>query len=244
MKGSLAQLDVISTSKWNRPIYYTSGGFENSLGLEQYYRTEGLAYRLVPVKTPYESIMVMGYIDTDTLYDRLMNTFRWGRMNEKDVHLDYYTIRTMSVIRFRSLYTRLAVKLLEEGKKDKALEVLDRCMELSPSRVLPFDQYVSGITLPDRDGGMIHYEGIIEAYYLCGEMEKANVILSEYYQTLVKEYNYYNSMSARNKATIQREINEVLYEIEELKFLLQRYQQDEMMLQLGITDESMFSMPG
>lgn len=244
MKGSLAQLDVISSSKWKRPIYYTSGGFDNSLGLEQYYRTEGLAYRLVPVKTPYESIMVMGDIDTDTLYDRLMNTFHWGRMNEKDVHLDYYTIRTMSVIRFRSLYTRLAVKLIEEGKKEKALKVLDRCMELAPSRVLPFDQYITGITLPNRKGGAIHYEGIIEAYYLCGETEKSNDILKEYYQDLVKEYNYYNSMKPRQRSSIQREINEVLYQIEEMKLLLQRYQQNEMMLQLGITEDSMLSMPG
>ncbi len=49
--------DVISSNKWKRPIYYTSGGFDSSLGLEKYYRTEGLAYRLVPVETPYESIM-------------------------------------------------------------------------------------------------------------------------------------------------------------------------------------------
>ena len=109
MKGSLAQLDVLGTNKWKRPVYYTSGGFDGSLGLERYYRTEGLAYRVVPIETPYKSILAMGGIDTDTLYDRLMNTFEWGRMNQEDVQLDYYTIRTLSVIRFRSLHTRLAL---------------------------------------------------------------------------------------------------------------------------------------
>ena len=79
----------------------------------------------------------MGDIDTDTLYDRLMNTFQWGRMNQDDVQLDYYTIRTISVIRFRSLHTRLAMKLLEEGKQEKALNVLDQCMELAPSMCCP-----------------------------------------------------------------------------------------------------------
>ena len=62
MKGSLGQLDIMTSNKWNRPIYYTAGGFDGSLGLERYYRNEGLAYRLVPVYTPYESIINLGDI--------------------------------------------------------------------------------------------------------------------------------------------------------------------------------------
>ncbi|MCK4747673.1 MAG: hypothetical protein KAT15_11575, partial [Bacteroidales bacterium] len=213
-------------------------------GLEQYYRNEGLAYRVVPVQTPYESIIAMGDIDTDVLYHRLMNTYTWGRMNEDDVQLDYYTIRTLSVIRFRSIHTRLALKLLEEGKGDKAIEVLDHCMELAPSNVLPYDQYISGITIPDRQGGLIHHEGVLEAYYMCGEAEKANMILREFYEILVREFNYYNAMKPRQKSSIQREISEVMYQMEEMKLLLQRFNQDELMLELGITGESMLSFPG
>lgn len=236
LKNSLGQLDIISSNKWNRPIYYTAGGFDGSLGMEEYYRNEGLAYRLVPVRTPYESILVMGDIDTDTLYERLMHQFQWGRMNADDVQLDYYTIRTMSVIRFRSLYTRLALQLLEEGDRDRAIEVLDRCMELSPSHVLPFDQYISGITLPGRDGGIIHHEGIIEAYYLCGEMEKGNRILSEHYRKLADELSYYNAMKSRHQSSIQREISEAMYQMEELEALVQKFQQEKLMQELGISD--------
>ncbi|MFO7669443.1 MAG: DUF2723 domain-containing protein [Bacteroidales bacterium] len=234
MKGSLAQLDILGSNRWKRPVYYTSGGFDGSLGLERYFRTEGLAYRVVPVETDYKTIIEMGGIDTDTLYHRLMNTFKWGRMNQEDVHLDYYTIRTLSVIRFRSLHTRLALQLLKEGEHEKAVEVLDRCMELAPARVLPYDQYVSGITLPDRKGGMIHYEGVIEAYYLCGETEKANAILREHYHTLSEEYLYLNSMKPRHKNSIQREINELLFQMEELDILLQKYDQADLMLELGL----------
>ncbi len=234
MKGSLAQLDVLGSNNWERPVYYTSGGFDGSLGLERYYRIEGLAYRVVPVETPYQSILEMGSIDTDSLYHRLMNTFEWGRMNEEDVILDYYTIRTLSVIRFRSLHTRLALELLKEGKNEKAVNVLDRCMELAPSRVLPFDQYVSGITIPDREGGVIHYEGVIEAYYMCGETEKANAILKEHYITLSEKYLYLNSMKQQHKNSIQREINEVIFQMEELSILLQKFEQRDLMLELGL----------
>ncbi len=223
------------SNKWERPIYYTSGGFDGSLGLENHYRIEGLAYRVVPVEYPYESILVMGGIDSDTLYDRLMNKFEWGRMNEDDVTLDYYTIRTLSVIRFRSLHTRLAMKLLQEGKQEKAVEVLDRCMELAPSHVLPFDQYITGITMPDRQGGIIHHEGVIEAYYLCGEIEKANSILSEHYLNLGEKLTYFNAMKARHKSSIQREINDVRFQVEELRILLQNFNQKDLMLELGIT---------
>jgi len=235
LKNQLAQMDIITSNKWKRPIYYTSGGFDGSLGMEEYYRTEGLAYRLVPLRTPYESILVMGDIDTDTLYKRLMKQFEWGRMNAEDVQLDYYTIRTMSVIRFRSLYTRLAMRLLEEGDRDRATEVLDRCMELAPSRVLPYDQYITGITMPDREGGVIHHEGIIEAYYLCGEPEKANQILLEHYHNLSSEVSYYNAMKPRHISSIQRDVNEAMYQMEELRILLETYQQEELLLELGIS---------
>jgi hypothetical protein len=173
-----------------------------------------------------------------------MNTFQWGRMNKKDVQLDYYTIRTLSVIRFRSLHARLSVALLEEGKKEKAVEVLDRCMELSPSDVLPFDQYITGITLPGRDGKLLHYEGIIEAYYLCDEMEKGNRILAEHYRNLAMEFNYYHSMKERHRSSIQREINEAMYQIEELRSLLRKFNQEELMLELGIGEDRIRSTPG
>jgi hypothetical protein len=109
-------------------------------------------------------------------------------------------------------------------------------MELSPSHVLPFDQYISGITLPDSDGGVIHHEGLIEAYYLCGEMEKGNHILSEHYRKLMDELSYYNAMKRRHQASIQREISETMYQMEELKGLIQKFQQEDLMLELGISD--------
>jgi hypothetical protein len=172
-----------------------------------------------------------------------MNTFEWGRMNEEDVHLDYYTIRTFSVIRFRSLHTRLAVKLVEEGKREKALEVLDRCMELAPSHVLPFDEFISGITLPNGEGDLVRHEGVIEAYYLCGEMEKGNAILREHYQTLSEELLFMNSMKPRHRGSIQREINEVLYQLEEMNFLMQQYGQTDLMMELGVNDSGLPPMP-
>lgn len=246
LKGSLGQLDILTTNRWKRPLYYTAGGFDGSLGLEKYYRADGLAYRVVPVETPYESIIELGDIDSDILYRLIMETFTWGRMNQEDVYLDYYTTRTFSVIRFRNMYTRLAMRLLEEGDRERAVEVLDRCMDLAPSHVLPFDQYITGITLPGGNGGTIHHEGIIEAYYLCGETEKANAILREYYNQLIDEYTYFNSLRPRHQSTIQQQINEVLFQLEEMNILMQQFGQEELMIELGLAadEKSLSPFPG
>jgi hypothetical protein len=108
-------------------------------------------------------------------------------------------------------------------------------MELAPSRVLPYDQYITGITLPKREGGVIHHEGIIEAYYLCGETEKAKQILLEHYQNLSQNVSYYNAMKPRHRSSIQRESNEAMYQMEELRILLQNFQQEELLLELGLS---------
>ena len=93
-----------------------------------------------------------------------------------------------------------------------------------------------GATFPTGDGGTIHHEGIIEAYYLCGETEKANQILSEYYRNLRDEWNYYTSLKPRHQSSIQQEISETMYQMEELKSLLEHFQQTDLMLELGISD--------
>ncbi|MCK4750425.1 MAG: hypothetical protein KAT15_25385, partial [Bacteroidales bacterium] len=124
------------------------------------------------------------------------------------------------------------------------IEVLDRCMELAPSRVLPYDQYITGITLPGRDGGIIHHEGIVEAYYMCGEIEKANAILKEHHETLSAEFQYLNAMKPRHRSSIQRETNEIMFQLEELRLLLQGYNQHEILLELGIAGKGMVPFPG
>jgi hypothetical protein len=233
LKGSMAQLDILAGNDWERPIYFTSGSFDGSLGLEPYYQLDGLAYKIVPIKTPQESILVMGRIDPDKMYDIVMNKFTWGRMNEEDVTLDYYSIRTLSVIRFRNLHIRLALGLLEEGKKEKAIEVLDHCMDLAPHKVLPFDRYIAGLTFPQRNGNTVHHEGIIEAYYICGEKEKASSLLKEYFEILNQQLAYFNSLNPKDRKSVEPDMYETMAQMEELRVLIQTYGNKDELLELG-----------
>ena len=45
-------LDLLATNNWERPVYFAiTVGRENYLGLEEYFQLEGLAFRVVPIKT-------------------------------------------------------------------------------------------------------------------------------------------------------------------------------------------------
>ena len=226
LKGNLAQLDILATFDWKRPIYFVTGGNQGALSLEDYFQLDGIAFRVVPIQTPGRDFFNYGRIDTTILYDNLMNKFTWGRMNQPGVNIDYYNQRTFSVIRFRKNYVRLAEEFIKSGNNKKAEEVLDRCMTLAPNSTLPYDYYVSGISYPGKDQKVIHQTGIIEAYYECGATEKAGKILLDYAAILHQNLAYYNSLSQRFKNRFADEYYRSQGIYEELVRLAKEYQPD------------------
>jgi hypothetical protein len=169
LKSQLIVLDILAHNNWERPIYYVTGRQDDALGLEEYFQLEGLAYRLVPIKTETKSWSDYGRINTDILYNNMMKEFSWKSANDKGVYIDYNHIRTLMVIRARLNYARLAKALVSEGKSEKAVEVLNYCMNALPLEKIPYDPYV-----PD----------LIEGYFIAGANEQASKLakgMSEYY---------------------------------------------------------------
>ena len=133
MKSDLLILDIIASSNWTRPIYFAvTVGPEAFIGLERYFQIEGLTYRLVP----YAPMRDQPRIDTDIMYDNLMNKAKWGGLDKNEVWMDENNLRMASTMRMQM--RTLATSLIQEGKKDKALEVLKKCMEVLPERNVPF----------------------------------------------------------------------------------------------------------
>jgi hypothetical protein len=158
LKSQLIVLDILAHNNWERPIYFVTGYHNDAFGLEEYFQMEGLAYRLVPIKSQNKSWLEYGRIDTDILYDNMIKKFVWGGAKEKGVNIDYNHKRTLIVVKARMNYARLAKALVEEGKNEKALEVLDYCNETFPIDKLSYDPYVADM---------------IEAYFAAGGTEKA-----------------------------------------------------------------------
>lgn len=176
LKSQLIVLDILAHNNWERPIYFVTGYHNDAFGLEEYFQLEGLAYRLVPIKSSNKSWLEYGRINTDILYENLMHKFAWGGAKEEGVNIDYNHRRTLTVIKARLNYARLAESLTGQGKDEKAIEVLDYCMDMLPLSKIPYDPYIANI---------------IEAYFAAGNSKKGVEMtnaLSEYYYEILDYY--------------------------------------------------------
>lgn len=185
LKSQLIVLDILAHNNWERPIYYVTGYHNDALGLEQYFQLEGLVYRLIPVKSEIKNWLEYGRIDSDILYSNMLEKFRWRGAREEGVYIDYNHTRTLTVVRARLNYARLAKTLAAEGKFEKAELVLDSCMAALPLNKVPYDPYVGDI---------------IEAYFAAGANEKAAAMAEDlaghYYSRLdyyLKQDDYFMS---------------------------------------------------
>ncbi len=138
MKADLMILDLISNFNWDRPVYFAiTVGSESYLELENYFQLEGLAYRFVPIKNPPNPDGQTGRVESSIMYDNLMNKFVWGNMNDERVYLDQNNLNMATNL--RNNFSRLAEQLLMEGKRDSAVAVLDRCVEVMPDKTVPYN---------------------------------------------------------------------------------------------------------
>lgn len=193
MKADLIVLDIISTCNWERPIYFAiTTGSDVYMNMTDYFQLEGLTYHLVPIKNTVPSEGgSYGRINTDILYDNLMNKFKWGGMDKEGVYLDETIIRQTRNL--RNLFFRLAITLTAEGKKDKAIEVIDRCLAVMPEQNVPYDVFVIRLA---------------EAYYAAGAKDKAAVLLNKMVDLSAEKYKYYSSFKGKKLNLVQRELDE------------------------------------
>jgi hypothetical protein len=205
-KHEIVLLDIIASNNWRRPVYFLSTQVPRELGLLDYLKMDGFAYRLVPDKHPTDGYTNVGSVHADELYDKLMNQFRWGNMNDPKVFMDYNSARTTGIIGIRSCFARLAEEYIQHGNPHRAIQVLDRCMELMPDRTIPYDI----LLLP-----------VISAYYHAGAAEKARRYTEEYRNILQKEMDYYASLSHNLAKTVDYEMKFAAYVLQELDALPQ-----------------------
>lgn len=193
LKNDLITLDIVASNDWERPIYFAiTTGSEAYLNMEPYFQLEGLAYRLVPIRTPVSQDREVGHLNTSIMYENMMNKFAWGNMNKEGVYLDETILRQTK--NFRNLFYRLAKNLMEEGKKDSAIKVLDKCMEVMPNSNVPYDVF------------MIR---IIEGYYLTGSKDKAAKLIKELMKLYEGRYRYYNSFKGtKHYKRVEQQVGE------------------------------------
>jgi len=196
-KNRILMLDILANNNWERPIYFTGGANadEEYIWLKDYLQLDGLAYKLVPIKTPIEgkSMFDMGRIDTDKMYANIQK-WDWRNINDGKIYLDEQTKRNS--ISMRNNLFRLSEAFSNKGDVLKALEILDLSLEKMP--IKDFDHYSLSLGYP-------------EAYYRLGDSKKAretsNVLLTIFKEKLI----WLSSFSMDNTALIFDEIDTTLY---------------------------------
>ena len=210
-KSQLIILDILAHNNWERPIYFASSvGNDNYLGLTKYFRLEGFAYRIIPFVEENMEQGIIGSINSDILYDNLMNKFTWGGLEKEGFHVDHYVDRVISIMDIRDVFHRLARTLILEEKNDKALEVLDRCIEVVPHVNKPYD--ISALPL-------------VEDYYLLGEFDKGNQISLLMFDFYKQNLDYYSSLSGDKASDVDMDKRYAIYVINQLIAYADEYKQ-------------------
>ena len=111
-----------------------------------------------------------------------MEEFEYGNMNGEDVYMDETNLRL--VMNIRNNFSRLADQLIAEGDTTKAVNVLNRCIELMPNDKVEYNFFM----LP-----------IAENYYVCGQPDKAREVLNTMTQSFDEKLFYYGQFEGDRK---------------------------------------------
>ena len=175
-KKDLMMLEMLAEANWERPIYIAvSVGREEQLGMENHFIQEGLAYRF----TPFDSKQTGVTIDSEKMYDNLMNKFKFGGIDKPGIYIDENAMRMC--YSHRRIFSQLVGQLIKEGKKDKAKAALDYAEKVIPAVNVPYDWQNGAVQMA-------------EAYYQLGETAKADQMMKELADKSVEYMTWYLSL--------------------------------------------------
>ncbi len=198
-KNNLMILDLLATNHWKRPVYFAmTMGPESYIGLDKYFHLEGVAFRLLPVVAKSQDGQP-GEINTDIMYDNMMNKFQYGNMQDPKVYMDENNLRLS--MNLRNAFGRLSNCLILEGKKDSARRVLDRCMEMMPENSIPMNFFV----IP-----------IAEGYYKIGETKKGDQIAERVYTLINDDLSYLFSFPDEDLKNSDLELQQAIMTMQRL----------------------------
>ncbi|WP_396590554.1 DUF2723 domain-containing protein [Allomuricauda sp. R78024] len=188
-KNRVLMLDIMANNDWERPIYFSGGSFDDNeyIWMKEYLQQDGLAYKLVPIKTKYDGSYEMGRMDAELSYEIVKN-WDWGNSGSDEIYHDSQTRKQFGVT-FRLSLARLMEKLIAEGKVGKAKEIIEMAMSN-----IPFEHY----------GYHVFVEPFLDGYYKVGETEKARILFLEL-RTIYQERLHYHSTTPIENQYIQIE---------------------------------------
>ena len=186
-KSELMMLEMLANANWERPIYMAiTVGTDNQLNMREHFIQEGLTYRF----TPFDTEALGATIDSEKMYDNLMNKFKFGGIDKPGIYIDENTMRMCYT--HRRTFAQLITQLMKEGKKDKALAALEYAEKMIPAFNVPYDVQNGALEMA-------------EAYYQLGNNTKADQIIDELANKSVEYLTWYLSLDDNHLLMSQRE---------------------------------------
>ena len=136
--------EIVEANNWERPIYFAVTCSDDSkIGLQDYLKMEGMAFRLVPEKrTPgrefvNEEVLKMQLAGNTEPSKDYQPGFRYTGLNDPTIFFDDNHIRMIQ--NYRNGFMRLAVHYRSTGNNAAVIKTLDDMNEKLPPSILKID---------------------------------------------------------------------------------------------------------
>ena len=174
-KNRILMLDILANNNWERPIYFSGGSFDRAeyIWMKEYLQLDGMAYKLVPIRTENRNSFELGRIDTDLMYEVVMN-WDWGNSGSSEIYHDTQT-RSQG-LSLRSNLARLMEALIEEGKIEKAKSIIELSLTQMPVEFYEFYTFV---------------EPYVDGYFKVGETSKGIELYNRLKAIYTDRIDYY-----------------------------------------------------
>ena len=202
-KSELMMYEMLATTNWERPMYVAiTVGRDNYGDLGKNFVREGLADRI----TPFDTEKSGKTMDTEKMYDNLMNKFKFGGLENPDIYLDETVLRMCYT--HRRIFAQLGLQLLREGKNDKAQKLLEKAEQAIPAYNVPHGW----------QGGSLD---IARAWLVLDKKSKAEEIAQHVAQSSVEYLDWYLSLPDRFANRSSYDIRANFYTLQEALELLE-----------------------
>lgn len=214
-KDELVILDILAHNNWERPMYYTTPRQSGSVKLDSYLELQGLSYRLIPIKGESQTAM-SGMLNTDIMYENLMNKFKYTNLENPKVYQDETCRRMMQ--NMKNNFNRLAATLIAEGKTEKAAEVLAKLEKCMPMKVM-------GYSYLDVENANL--------WYRVGNKEKGREVSKFAFDNIKDNVDYFFSLPAKFFPSVNGDLQSALgYELRNLLDNLTTSKEDDLVKEI------------
>ena len=135
-KKDLAFLDLLQANNWERPIYFNNTSLNGiNIDLKRNVVQEGFAYRLMPVLNPNSGSL----INTELMYSNMLNNSHWRELDNENAY--FSEDHRGFIMNYRSTFNTLIRNLINDGDYEKALEVINKSIELIPDKSIMYDHF-------------------------------------------------------------------------------------------------------